>query len=403
MVQSGQKERIVKYKLIFTGLVLAAYLAGRLIPLYGVDTLAYADEVIGAEELLMQTIGGDAYRYSVFALGISPYIIATLCVQIAMMCRNSDSRSKTSPRRANYVTLAGVLGLSLLQAWIRINELVFCYEGGLLLIAKTVAFFEMVAGALLIVWLADMNKRYGIGGQTILILTNISSGIISTLSGHSGKELVLPIAVAIVVSGVIIFMENTEKRIPVQRISIHNIYADQNYLAIKHNPAGVMPVMFSTAFFMLPQLLVTGLGLLFPESQGLIWWRNNLVLTKPLGIFVYIIMIYLLAIGFSMAFVNPKDITEQFLKSGDSIPNLHAGHDTKRYLTGQVLAISAVSATVMGACLGVPLILQFAGSLDGNLAMLPSSAMMFTGMFCGFCREFAAVRRFDAYGGFIFT
>lgn len=402
-MQSGEKEGIVKYKLIFTGIVFAIYMVGRLIPLYGVDTLAYAEEVIGAEELLMQTIGGDTYHYSVFALGISPYIIAMLCVQIALMCRNSDSRAKVSPRKVNCITFVGVLGLSMLQAWIRINELEFRFEGEMLLAAKLVAFLELVAGALLIVWLSDMNKKYGIGGQTMLILTNILSGILSTLDGHSGQELVLPIAVAAAVSGIILFMENTEKRIPVQRISIHNIYADKNYLAIKHNPAGVMPVMFSTAAFMLPQLLAAGLGLLFPENEGLIWWHDNLVLTRPLGIAVYILLIYLLAIGFSVAFINPKDTTEQFLKSGDSIPNLHAGRDTKRYLTRQVLGISAVSATVMAVCLGMPLILQLAGIFDSNLAMFPSSAMMFTGMCCNFCREFAAVRRYDAYQGFIFT
>ena len=379
------------------------YMIGRLIPLYGVDTAAYVNEAIGPEQLLMQTISGDTYRYSIFALGISPYIIAMLCVQIVLMCRNSDSRAKVSPRKVNRVTFAGVLVLSLLQAWIRIDELVFRFEGDMLLTARLAAFLELVAGAMLIVWLSDMNKKYGIGGQTMLILTNILSGILSTLEGHSGQELVLPVAVAVAVSGIILFMENTEKRIPVQRISIHNIYADKNYLAIKHNPAGVMPVMFSTAAFMLPQLLVAGLRILFPESQGLIWWGENLVLTRPLGIAVYILLIYLMAIGFSVAFISPKDTTEQFLKSGDSIPNLHAGRDTKRYLTRQVLGISAVSATVMAVCLGTPLILQLAGAFEGNLAMFPSSAMMFTGMCCNFCREFAAVRRYDAYQGFIFT
>lgn len=134
-------------------------------------------------------------------------------------------------------------------------------------------------------WLTSRNKKYGIGGQTALIYLNILDGILTT----------------------------------VQRISIHNIYADKNYMAIKLNPIGVMPAMFSMAFFMVSQLLISLFIMVFPENAGLLWVEENMVLTKPLGIAVYVIILYTLTVGFSRVFLNPKDITEQFFKSGDSI------------------------------------------------------------------------------------
>ena len=140
----------------------------------------------------------------------------------------------------------------------------------------------------------------------------------------------------------------------------------------------------------------------FPQDSTLIWWQDNLVMTKPLGIGVYLMVIYLLTVGFAMLMINPKDTMEQFLKSGDSIVDLHAGKATRRYMRRTIFRISFLSATIMAACLGTPLILQWRGSIEGTLAMLPSSAMLLTGLVCNFGREFAAIRSFDAYEHFIF-
>ena len=162
-----------------------------------------------------------------------------------------------------------------------------------------------------------------------------------------------------------------------------------------------MPAMFSTAFFMLPQLLIGGLAWLFPENTEIIWWQENMTLTKPLGIGVYIVVLYCLTIFFSRIFINPREMTEQFLKSGDSIINIHAGRDTKRYLSKVIVRISLLSATVMSICLGVPLYLQMNGTFESSLVSLPSSFMMLTGLWCNLYREMEAVKDLDAYKPFI--
>jgi preprotein translocase subunit SecY len=111
--------------------------------------------------------------------------------------------------------------------------------------------------------------------------------------------------------------------------------------------------------------------------------------------------LYFLTILFSLVFLDPSDITEQFLKSGDSIVNLHAGRDTKRYLTGVVLRTGICSATVMAVCVGTPLLLQLVGGMDSALVMLPSSCMMLVGIWCNLYQDGLAIRELDAYRPFI--
>ncbi|MCI9220366.1 MAG: preprotein translocase subunit SecY [Lachnospiraceae bacterium] len=402
MKQVEENEKVTKYKLLFTAIILAVYTAGRFIPLYGVNTAVYQGSRVDADSLLMQVIGGDSYQYSIFALGISPYIISNLVSQLGILGMSSDYKAKMSPRKIQRIMLAGMLGLCIVQSFLKINGLEFVGEGNILYLLKTVAFLELIVGAMLIFWISELNKKYGIGGATVVILFNISSGITNIVRGHTGKEMLIPLLLSAVMFLIMLILENTEKRIPLQRVSIHNIYADKNYMAIKSNPVGVMPVMFSTAFFMLPRLLVDLLCFISPQNGNLAWWRDNLVLTKPLGLMIYLAIIYLLTIGFAMLLINPKDTMEQFLKSGDSIVDLHAGRPTRRYIRKTLFRMSFFSATVMCVCLGLPLLLQILGKIESTLSMLPSSIMMLSGLMCSFGREIVAIHSYDVYDHFIF-
>lgn len=397
LLQMKKKESIMKYKLLYTSLILLVYIFGRNIPLYGIDTSAYVYEAMNAEELLMQTISGDVYRYSIFALGIAPYMISTILVQIAMACRNAVSKSKISLGKINRISMGVTFIFAILQAFFHMQELIFIPIADSLIETKGMAAVEMVTGVMVIMWLSERNTKYGIGNRMIFALVNILDGIISTLSSHVRKILLVPILISAIVMAITLVMENSEKQIPVQRISIHNIYADKNYMAIKLNPVGVMPVMFSTAFFMLPRLLVFMLNYLFPNNLEIIKWKENLSLTTPLGITVYIMCLYLLTFIFALIMISPKEITEQFLKSGDSIVDIHAGRDTRRYLRGVMCRITIFSATVMSICVGIPLVLQMKGNIDSSLAMLPSSIMMLTSLWCNVYREAEAIHHYDSY------
>ena len=395
-----EKSNLMKYKMLYTMIILLVYLIGKSLPLYGVDLAVYRGQGVNSEALLTQTISGDLYQCSIFALGISPFMLSSLLVQLVSAFQSKEAKARTSPNKVSRITMLVTLVFAHLQAIYRVRRLCFVDQEGLLWLQVT-AVFEMVAGAMMILWLSERNKQYGIGGQTMLIFVNIVDGLMAMLIGHTAEELAVPVGVSLIVLVIIIFMENTELRIPVQRISIHNIYADKNYMAIKLNPIGVMPVMFSTAFFMLPQLLLSGLNYLFPENAEIAWWQENMTLDNPLGIGIYILIVYFLTIFFSMVFINPGDTTEQFLKSGDSILNVHAGRDTKRYLTARMLRLGILSATVMSVCIGVPMALHLTGKVDSTLVMLPSSVMMLTGIWCNLYREYEALRDLEAYRPFI--
>lgn len=402
MGKTQKKEHLILYKVLFTIGILVAYFVGKSLPLHSVDVSAYAEQGISAEALLRQTISGDIYQCSLFALGVSPYMISSVLVQILSAFRGSEARSRVSPRKVNKLTLSLTFIFAALMAFVQVQELSFTVTEAYKLIAvKIIAGVEMVTGAMMIIWLASRNKKYGIGGQSALILINVLDGIFTTIKGHDFSELAIPLLVAFMAMAVMAILENTEKRIPVQRISIHNIYADKNYLAIKMNPIGVMPAMFSMAFFMIPQLVVSLLLLIVPNHPELLWLQENLALTKPVGIIVYIVILYLLTVGFSRVFVNPGELTDQFLKSGDSIQNVHAGKETKKYLSRTITGLALFSATMMSICLGFPLLLQLMGNLQGSFAALPTSVMMLTGIVCNLGREVFAIKHLGAYKPFI--
>ncbi len=396
-----KKESIITYKLLYTIIILLVYLIGKSLPLYGINLDAYLHKTMDAEGLLLQTISGDIYRCSIFALGISPYMISSMLIQVVHAIQGSESRAKKSPKKTNQQVLGMTLFFAVIQSVLEVRKLQFAVAPEELFMARTIASTEMIAGVMIIIWLSTRNKQYGIGGQTAIIFTNILDGIRATISQATWDAIKIPLLISIVVMVIMLIMENAELRIPLQRISIHNIYADKNYLAIKLNPIGVMPAMFSTAFFMVPQLLVSLLNWIFPTNETILWWKEHMVLTEPLGVAVYIGVLYCLTIGFSRVFINPQELTEQFLKSGDSLENIRAGKDTKRYLSKAITRVSLVSAGVMSICLGVPLILQMHGRMENTLAALPSSVMMLTGIWCNLYREIVAIKELDEYKPFI--
>lgn len=394
--QLNQKESVMKYKLAYTGLIFLVYIFGKNIPLYGVNISVQGNQHIGAEEILMQMIGGDTYRCSVFALGIFPFMISGILVQIAIAVRNLFIKTQVSPKAMGYASAIVTLIIAAMQAFDQVTKLKFAVAEEMLGMTKVIAGVEMVGGVMVILWLSNRNGQYGIGGKMAFGLVNILERVMFIVMGYDLRKLMIPLSVAMIMMLITIIMENAEMRIPVQRVSIHNIYADKNYLAIKLNPIGVMPVMFTSAVFMLPQLLISLLNGLYPQNIRIVWWMENMTLTHPFGIGVYIGCEYLLTIGLSMLMISPKSITEQLLKGGDSIVNLHAGRDTRRYLRRTIWNISFISATVMGACVAVPLILQIKGNIDSTLSMLPISVMLLTSFWCNIFRELVSLYKYDS-------
>ena len=243
-MRSEKNESIAGYKVLFSVLIMFIYLIGRSIPLYGIDFAYYMDKDNITDELLLHTISGDIFQCSILTLGISPYMISNIIVQIISAFINSEKRSKMSPTKMAELTIVLAMIIAVLQAFLRVIDMKFAVKTEMLQIAPIIAFIQMVTGAIIIMWLQTKCKRFGIGGQAVFILINVIDSLRNTLFNYDIEKLTLPLIIVLFVILVTIILENAEKRIPVQRVSIHNIYADKNYMAIKMNPIGIFPFRF---------------------------------------------------------------------------------------------------------------------------------------------------------------
>ncbi len=389
-------------KMAFTLIIMAMYLGGRELPLYGVDLSAYEALRDSSADLIMQTIGGDRYKTSILALGISPFMFSMLFVQVGVAFKKSGNKTYASPRKITWATLILMLVWASVQAYFTSASIMYVYDGGIqLVIAKIVSSIQMVTGAYVILWMATRNGKYGIGGQTLLIYVNILDSVVSTIRQSQPEELKIIGLVSAAALLITIIFENSEYRIPMQRISIHSIYSDKNYTPIKLNPIGMMPVMFTSAFFVLPVYTFTGLSMLFPNNKNIQWAVENMDTTHPFGIAMYVFMLYLITITFAFIFISPKNLTENMQKTGDGITGLRAGGWTRHHLASRLFLISIFSATVMGFFLAAPLYLQMKGYITATVMNLPSVIIAMGSINCNLYREFIAVRDYDAYVPFI--
>ena len=328
------------------------------------------------------------------------YTRKTLAILIVAIM-SLDNTRKLSPKKINIWTVTIMMIIAAVQAYHKTQTLMYRVSGDELIWNKIIVFIQLIAGMLIVVYMCDRATKYGIGGKVSVFMVNIVSGMMTMFTGKPLEKLALPVAIGVAEIAVMIVLETTEKRIAVQRVSINNIYADKNYIAYKLNPVGATPLMFASAAFLLPQFMCNGLHYLFPDNADIQWWMDNMRLTSPLGIVVYMVIICLLTIIFSMVMLSPGRTADDLLKSGDSIQDIYAGKSTKRYLIGTVLSFSVISSIIICICQGGPLFLQFGGYVDASLAMLPCSIMMTTGLWISLYREAEVYRNMDRYHTFI--
>lgn len=388
-------------RLLFTILILAIYMVGRSLLLYRVDPAALELDELDAQNIMLSMISGDRYQYTLFALGIMPYITATLIIWIFMAIKGSEYRARFSPQKTERLTLVIMLITAVSFAVSRSEDLIFKESEMTADILRIIAVLEMTTGAVMIYEMARRNKEQGIGGQTPLILVNILDNLYGTIRRFAWADLVKPLILCLIMAVVILIMENVFIRIPVQRVSIHNTYADKSYIAFKLDPIGVMPVMFAVSFFMLPQLVIQFLLFLDEENRTFQMMEERMQLTDVVGASVYLGIIFLLNVLFSFLMLAPGEMAEQLQKGGDSITGIYAGKKTKKYLRNRILLLSIVSGVILCLMVGASLGLSLRGEIPSELALFPSTAMILIGILCPIYQEVKTYRKFDSYSFFI--
>ncbi len=388
-------------RLLFTIMILTVYMVGRSLLLYHIDPAAYELAELDTQNIMISMISGDRYQYTLFALGIMPYITATLLIWIFMAVKGAEFRARFSPQKTERYTLIFMIFIAASFAISRADELVFKESALDPQVLRAIAVLEMTIGAIIIYRMAFLNKERGIGGQTPLILVNVLDNLFSTIRRFPWEEISKLLVLCLVMAGVILIMENVMIRIPVQRVSIHNVYAEKSYIAFKLDPIGVMPVMFAVSFFMIPQLIVRFLLILNEDNVTLKLINERMNLTNLSGAAIYLGIIFALNIIFSFIMLSPGEMAEQLQKGGDSIVGVYAGKRTKRYLRRKLLILSVFSGFVLCFLMGIPLNMSLRGEIPSDLALMPATAMILIGIICPLYQEVKAYGKFDSYSFFI--
>ena len=397
----GKKTHELRNRLLFTLMILLVYMAGRNLLLYNVDSAAYQLEELSSQNIVNSMISGDRYQYTLFALGIMPYITANLIIWVWTALQGDEARARSSPRRTQRLTFAVMLLLAASFAVSRAEGLIFKESALPLDALRVIVAAEMIVGAVIVYTMATWNRKHGIGAQMPIILVNILDNLVSTIRKYTWEELSRPLALCSVMAVVILIMEIFIIRIPVQRVSIHNEYADKSFIAFKPNPIGVMPVMFAVSFFMLPQLLIRLLLRLDESNRTLQGINGRMNLNDGMGVAVYLGIIAVLNILFSFIMLMPGEMAKQLQRGGDSVVGIYAGKKTKRYLRMKLLKLCIFSSCILCLMMGISLGLSLLGEISPDLALFPATGSILAGIGCTLYREVRSYRRFDSYSFFI--
>lgn len=392
-----EKTHLVRNRCLFSIVIIVIYFVCHRIPLNGIDMSAYDNLGLDLGAVLSLAVNGSSKQCYVMSLGISPYITASLVISILFAMRSKEARARTSPKAMNYWITALTFIVTLVQSVFYALNLKYVDRN---VMSVLLAILELMAGASIAQYLLMKNKKYGVGGFAPIILVNMTETLIGTLMKSSVDALKIPFGISFVMVIIMIFMEMHEKKIPLQRVSVHNMHADKNYLAIKYNPVGFMALMFGSAIFMIPQLIVALIHH-YHKSEIINFLFKNLNMSTVFGMRVYVVMMFLFTVLLSLLFVNPKDLSDDLLQGGDCIENIPAGKPTRRYIRKWVLFFSCLSGLIMCGCLSLCMYLQYKGIVDATVAMLPTTFMMLSGFICSIYLEIRAYRDFDSYKPFI--
>lgn len=392
-----EKTHLVRNRCLFSIVIIVIYFICHRIPLNGIDMSAYDHLGLDLGAVLSLAVNGSNKQCYVMSLGISPYITASLVISILFAMRSKEARARTSPKAMNYWITALTFIVTLIQSVFYALNLKYVDRN---VMSVLLVIFELMAGASIAQYLLMKNKKYGVGGFAPIIMVNMTETLVGTLMKSSIDALRIPLGISFVMVVIMIFMEMHEKKIPLQRVSVHNVHADKNYLAVKYNPVGFMALMFGSAIFMIPQLVVALIHH-YHKSEIVNFLYKNLNMSTVFGMRVYVVMLFLFTVLLSLLFVNPKDLSDDLLQGGDCIENIPVGKPTRRYIRKWVLFFSCLSGLIMCGCLSLCMYLQYKGIVDASVAMLPTTFMLLSGFICSIYLEIRAYRDFDSYKPFI--
>lgn len=379
LIQDIFSNKGLRKKLLFTLGILFLFRLLAHIPVPGVDLVQLRSLFLGNQFLNLLNIfsGGTLANFSIMAVGINPYITASIATQLATMAfpplKEMQKDGESGRERLNQYTrllavpLAVVQSLSVL-ALLRSQNLLQASEP----LALITLIMTLVAGSMILMWLGELVTEYGVGNGISMVLF---AGIVSQIpvmgaqiATVSTNQQLLPIVtslfVFLAVIGVVVFMNEAVRKVSIsyaKRIRGSRVYGGQTtHLPIRVNVTGVLPIIFAVSVMLAPPfvarlLIGTGNSLLVDLGQRLTIWFSQ---TSPIYIISYFVIVFVFTFFSALVFFNAEDISSELKKSGAFIPGVRPGGATKKFLEYVVTRVTVAGALFLGGIAVLPAIAQ---------------------------------------------
>ena len=369
----NRSNKDLRKRIYFTLFCLAVFCFGSNITVPWMSTVY---EELGFLEIFNLMSGGGLKSFSIFALGVSPYITASIITQLLQMdilpyFKELKEQGYTGKQKINRITRY----LGILFAFIQGFAFTIAYSGttDVMTIIKTTV--VLTAGTSLLLWIGDQITKYGIGnGLSLLIMAGIIQSLPSVFT-TAFNELVLAGTFSKVLGSVLfgsfvviylliiigmVWIQLAERRIPIQYANRTNSAygGHQNFLPIKINSAGVMPVIFASTLIAIPVTVVN----LIKNQTAIDFVAKYIDNTSLTGFILYILLILFFGYFYTMLQMNPEEMSKNLSKSGAYIPGVRPGNDTIEYVSNVLSKLTIVGSLFLVIIAGLPIIFsKFSG------------------------------------------
>jgi len=419
----------LRAKLLFTLGIMALFRFGSFIPTPGVDfgnvreCLALA-ETSGVFGLINLFSGGALLQLSIFALGILPYITASIIVQLLTVViprfEELKKEGQTGTAKLTQYTRYLTIGLAILQSTTFVSlardNSIFggaCSPDAFPVIPDqsipvlVLMIMTMTAGTGLVMWLGELITAKGVGnGMSLLIFTSISATFPGSLwaiaTQQSVETMLVVIAVGLVIVALVVLVEQSQRRIPVQyakRMVGQRAYGGTStYIPLKVNMAGVIPVIFASSLLYLPALVAQ----FSPESQWALFIGRYFVTgDTPAYMLVYFLLIVFFTYFYVAITFNPDDVAENMRKYGGFIPGIRAGRPTAEYLDYVITRITFPGAIYLGLIALIPLVAIVLVGANQNFPFGGASILIVVGVGLETVKQIQSQLQQRNYEGFL--
>ncbi len=417
----------LRKKLLFVLMVIVIFRAGSQIPAPGVNVRNVHECIAGIDSnnnvynLINVFSGGALLQLTIFALGIMPYITASIILQLLVVViprlEALKKEGQAGQTKITQYTRYLTLGLALLQATgivalARSGSLLNCNQD-LLYDKGTSTFLVMVltmtAGTAVIMWLGELITDRGVGnGMSILIFTQVVARFPTSLWSVGKSKgwwvFAVVIAIGLVIIAAVIFIEQAQRRIPVQyarRMVGRKMFGGSStYIPLKVNQAGVIPVIFASSLLYLPAMAAQ-----FNQNSTSGW---SLFISKylvrgdhPLYMIAFFAMIVFFTYFYVSITFNPEEVADNMKKYGGFIPGIRAGKPTEDYLSYVLARITLPGSLYLGLIALIPLIAFVLIGADQNFPFGGTSILIMVGVALDTVKQIESQLQQRNYEGFL--